>query len=79
MYTSLRGGIYWEDLTYSDKRVLLSIPRGFDIRRPALIVVYFHGNQATLARDVRDRQQNPRPLTSGSTPCWSRPSLRSTR
>src|SRR5262249_61525116 len=30
------------------------------IRRPAVIVVYLHGNQATLTRDVRDRQQVPR-------------------
>src|SRR5262249_25266582 len=59
-HTSLRGGVYWEDLTYSDKRVLLSIPRGFDLRRPALIVVFFHGNSATLTRDVRNRQQIPR-------------------
>jgi hypothetical protein len=59
-HTSLRGGVYWEDVTYSDKRVLLFIPRGFDIRRPALIVVYFHGNLATLTRDVRGRQQIPR-------------------
>jgi len=59
-HTSLRGGVYWEDVTYSDKRVLLFIPRGFDIRRPTLIVVFFHGNLATLTRDVRDRQQIPR-------------------
>ena len=59
-HTSLRGGIYWEDQTYSDRRVLLYIPKGFDPRRPALIVVFFHGNGATLARDVRDRQQVPR-------------------
>jgi hypothetical protein len=59
-HTAPRGGVYWEDLTYSDKRVLLSIPRGFDIRRPALIVVFFHGNLATLTRDVRNRQQIPR-------------------
>jgi hypothetical protein len=59
-HTSLRGGVYWEDLTYSDKRVLLFIPRGFDIRRPALIVMFFHGNLATLTRDVRGRQQIPR-------------------
>ena len=59
-HTSLRGGVYWEDVTYSDKRVMLFIPRGFDIRRPALIVVYFHGNLATLTRDVRGRQQIPR-------------------
>jgi hypothetical protein len=59
-HTSPRGGIYWEDTTYSDKRVLLSIPRGFDIRKPAAIVVFFHGNLATLTRDVRNRQQVPR-------------------
>jgi hypothetical protein len=60
--TAPRGGILWEDLTYSDRRVLLSIPRGFDIRKPALIVVFFHGNGATLARDVRNRQQVPRQI-----------------
>jgi hypothetical protein len=59
-HTSPRGGVYWEDLTYSDRRVLLSIPRGFDARRPAVIVVYLHGNLATLGRDVRDRQGVPR-------------------
>jgi hypothetical protein len=59
-HTSGRGGVYWEDLTYSDKRSLLMIPRGFDIRRPAVIVVFFHGNLATLTRDVRNRQQVPR-------------------
>jgi hypothetical protein len=37
-----------------------SIPKGFDPRRLALIVVFFHGNAAALARDVRDRQQVPR-------------------
>lgn len=57
-----RGGVLWEDTTYSDRRVLITIPRGFDIRRPALIVVFFHGNGATLARDVRDRQQVPRQI-----------------
>src|SRR6266850_8477409 len=30
-HTSARGGVYWEDLTYSDRRTLLYIPRGFDI------------------------------------------------
>ena len=35
-----------------DQRDLpLSIPRGFDPKKPALIVLYFHGNLATLARD----------------------------
>jgi hypothetical protein len=57
-----RGTLVWEDRTYSDRRVLLTIPRGFDLRKPALIVVFFHGLGATLARDVRDRQQVPRQL-----------------
>ncbi|MET0632587.1 MAG: alpha/beta hydrolase [Xanthobacteraceae bacterium] len=61
-HTSPRGGIYWEDQTYSDRRALLYIPRGFDPRRPALIVVFFHGNEATLTRDVRNRQGVPRQL-----------------
>jgi hypothetical protein len=58
-HTSPRGGVYWE-ATYSDRHVLLSIPKGFDPKKPALIVLYFHGNLAKLARDVRDRQQVPR-------------------
>jgi len=59
-HTSLRGGVYWEDLTYSDRRTLLYIPRGFDVQRPAAIVIFLHGNLATLTRDVRDRQHVPR-------------------
>lgn len=58
-----RGGTYWEDETYSDQRVLLHIPRGFDPRRPVLMVVFFHGNEATLQRDVRMRQEVPRQIT----------------
>lgn len=61
-HTSPRGGVYWEDQTYSDRRVLLSIPRGFDFDRPALIVLFFHGNQARLDRDVIQRQHVPRQL-----------------
>jgi hypothetical protein len=62
-YSARGGGTYWEDQTYSDRRVLLHIPRGFDPRRPALIVVFFHGNEATLTRDVRNRQEVPRQVT----------------
>jgi hypothetical protein len=58
-HTAPRGGVYWDE-TYSDRRVLLSIPKGFDPKKPALIVLYFHGNLAKLTRDVRDRQQVPR-------------------
>lgn len=61
-HTSPRGGVYWEEQTYSDRRSLIYIPRGFDPRRPALIVVFFHGNEAKLLRDVRNRQEVPRQL-----------------
>lgn len=53
------GRVYWEDQTYNDSRVLLHIPKGFDIRRPALMLVFFHGHGATLERDVLDRQKVP--------------------
>jgi hypothetical protein len=52
-----RGQVYWENETYTDPRVLLHIPKGFDIRKPAVMVVFFHGHGARLERDVRDRQQ----------------------
>ncbi len=61
-HTSARGGVYWEDATYSDHRVLLSVPPRFDPGKPALMVVYLHGNGAILERDVRDRQQVPEQL-----------------
>lgn len=61
-HSSLRNGVLWEDQTYSDKRVLLSIPKGFDPRRPSAIVVFLHGNEAQLERDVRDRQGVARQL-----------------
>jgi hypothetical protein len=53
------GTVYWEDQAYSDRRTLLHIPRGFDLRRPALMVVFLHGHGATLKRDVIDRQRVP--------------------
>jgi hypothetical protein len=57
------GHVYWEDETYSDRRVLLHIPPQFDVNQPGVIIVFFHGNGATLARDVRDRQQVPAQIT----------------
>ncbi len=51
------GRLYWEDETYSDNRVLLHIPKGFDVRRPSLMIVFFHGHGATLERDVLRRQR----------------------
>ena len=56
-HTSPRGGVYWEDETYSDRSTLLAAPRGFDPARPAVIVVFVHGNGATLQRDVVGRQR----------------------
>jgi hypothetical protein len=62
-FSTRAATIYWEAETYSDRRVLLHIPKGFDARRPALIVVFLHGNEATLARDVRRRQEVPRQVS----------------
>jgi hypothetical protein len=58
-HTARGGNIYWQDTTYADRRTLAFIPKGFDPSRPGLIVVYFHGNQAALDRDVWRRQQVP--------------------
>lgn len=56
-HRTARGKILWQERTFSDSRVLVHIPPGFDPGRPAVLVVFFHGHGATLARDVRDRQQ----------------------
>ncbi|MET0629297.1 MAG: alpha/beta hydrolase [Xanthobacteraceae bacterium] len=48
---------------YSDNRVLVHVPAGFDARKPGMIVVFFHGHGATLERDVRDRQLLPRQIS----------------
>ena len=56
-HSSGRAGVLWEDATYSDKRALLFMPKGFDVRRPGVIVVFLHGNRATLERDVGGRQR----------------------
>jgi len=58
-HTSPSGNIVWEDQAYHDRRVLLSIPAGFDPGRPALIVVFFHGRNTLLQRDVVERQRVP--------------------
>ena len=58
-HRTFNGNVYWEDKTYSDRRTLLHVPRGFDVRRPALMVVFLHGHGATLQRDVIERQRVP--------------------
>ena len=41
----------------------MHVPENFDIRKPGVIVVFFHGNGATLERDVRDRQLVPQQIS----------------
>ncbi len=62
-HSSPRGGIHWEDQTYSDRSVLLAAPQAFDPARGGVIIVFFHGNNATLSRDVIARQQIVRQLS----------------
>jgi len=62
-HRSYSGRVYWQDQTYSDNRVLVHIPENFDVQKPAVIVVFFHGNGATLERDVRDRQLVPQQIS----------------
>ena len=54
-----RSKVSWEKGAFSDPRVLLHIPQGFDPNKPAVMVVFFHGHGATLTRDVLDRQEVP--------------------
>ncbi len=57
------GRVYWAEETYSDNRVLLHVPKGFDINKPAVIVLFFHGHGATLERDVMRRQEVPEQIS----------------
>ncbi|MFI5000906.1 MAG: alpha/beta hydrolase [Reyranellales bacterium] len=61
-HTTLRGDVCWEDTTYSDRRSLLFLPAGFNPQLPSLIVLYLHGQGATLERDVIARQAVPRQI-----------------
>jgi len=63
-HTNFRGHVLWQSQTFSDDRVLLHIPPGFDPKRPAVMVVFFHGHGADLARDVRERQRVPAQITA---------------
>jgi hypothetical protein len=62
-HRSLSGRVYWQNETYNDSRVLVHVPESFDVNKPGVIVVFFHGNGATLERDVRDRQLVPQQIT----------------
>ncbi|HYC63611.1 MAG TPA: alpha/beta hydrolase, partial [Reyranellaceae bacterium] len=75
-HTTSRGEVYWENPTYSDRRSLLYIPAGFDANKPSLIVIYLHGQGATLERDVVVRQAVPRQLAeSGKNVVLAAPQL----
>jgi hypothetical protein len=63
-HVNVRGQVLWESDTFSDDRVLLHIPPGFDPNRPAVMVVFFHGHGANLSQDVFDRQQVPEQITA---------------
>lgn len=58
-HRTARGSVLWQRETFNDSRVLLHIPGGFDINRPAVMVVFFHGHGAELTRDVMQRQNVP--------------------
>jgi hypothetical protein len=63
-HVNFRGRVFRESQTFNDDHVLLHIPAGFDPKRPAVMVVFFHGHGAILARDVRDRQQLPEQISA---------------
>jgi hypothetical protein len=66
-HVNFRGRVLWVSKTFSDDHVLLHIPSGFDPKKPAVMLVFFHGHGATLARDVRDRQRLPDQISGAGT------------
>jgi hypothetical protein len=62
-HTTLRGDVCWEDTSYSDRRSLLFLPAGYNPQLPSLIVLFLHGQGATLERDVIARQGVPRQIS----------------
>ena len=62
-HRGMGGRVFWQDETFNDNRVLMHVPESFDARKPGVIVVFFHGNGATLERDVRDRQLVPQQIS----------------
>jgi hypothetical protein len=62
-HRGMGGKVFWQDETFNDNRTLMHVPENFDIRKPGVIVVFFHGHGATLERDVRDRQMVPQQIS----------------
>lgn len=48
------GEVLWEAMTFRDDRVLLYVPAGFNPRRPALMVIFFHGHGSVIERTVAE-------------------------
>jgi len=68
--------VFSQGSRYSDNRVLVHVPAGFDARKSGVIVVFFHGHGATLERDVRDRQLLPAQISeSGANAVLVAPQL----
>ena len=55
-HTSPRGGVYFTEPTYSDRKTLLHIGAGYR-GAGAVMVVFLHGNKATLKGEVVGRQR----------------------
>ena len=62
-HRGINGKVFWQDETFNDNRVLMHVPEGFNVHQPGVIVVFFHGNGATLDRDVRERQRVPQQIS----------------
>jgi hypothetical protein len=60
---NFRSRVSWEKGAFSDPRVLLHIPKGFDPNKPSVMVVFYHGHGATLTRDVLNRQEVPEQIS----------------
>jgi hypothetical protein len=64
---NFRSSVRWEKGAFSDPRVLLHIPKGFDPNKPSVMIVFFHGHGATLTRDVLERQQVPEQISEAGS------------
>jgi hypothetical protein len=61
------GDVLLEGITYSDDRALMYVPAGFDPRRPALMVMFFHGHGSIIERTVMNETDLPRQITESGT------------
>jgi len=61
-HRGLGGKVFWQDETYNDNRVLMHVPE-ISMSQTGRDRVFFHGNGATLERDVRDRQLVPQQIS----------------